>query len=272
MSILAVLIVTVALFVFGSFIMVAMNLKNVSVLLNDKMDVMVYLQPQARVDTLEEVKNTLTNIQGVRKIQFISKEEAWEKFSANYSGLELQGVVDENPLPDAFRVSMEDIDYIEVLVSKVNGLDGVDEVRYGKDTAEKMKQLIFLINLVGLILVAILFFATLLIVVNTIRLTIMARQNEIDIMLLVGATRSFISLPFIIEGLIIGAIGGILSVAAMIMTYSAVLLNIREKLVFIPLALTENDLITVYFMVVFFGLILGAIGSSLSVNRAIKLE
>jgi len=273
MSLLAILIVTVALFVFGSFIMVAMNLKNVSVLLNDKLDVMVYMDAGAKVDSLERIKNTLQNTQGVRKIEFISKEEAWDNFRANYSGLEMeQGLVDSNPLPDAFRVSMEDIDYIEIMVSKVQSMGGVDEIRYGKDTAEKMKQLIFLINVVGLVLVAILFFATLLIVVNTIKLTIMARQNEIDIMLLVGATRSFISLPFIIEGLIIGAIGGILSVLAMIMTYSAVVHNIKEKLVFIPLALTENDLITVYFMVIFFGLILGSIGSSLSVNRAIRLE
>jgi len=272
MSLLAVLIVTVALFVFGTFIMVAMNLKNVSLLLNDKLDVMVYMKSDAKVDLLDQVKRQLQATEGVSKIEFISKEEAWDKFSTNYSGLELNGIVEENPLPDAFRVSMEDIDYIEVLISKMEKYQGIDEIRYGKDNAEKMKQLIFLINVIGLVLVVILFFATLLIVVNTIRLTILVRQEEIDIMSLVGATRAFISLPFVIEGLLIGLMGGVLSVLFMVMTYSAVVLNIKERLVFIPLALTESDLITVYFIVIFFGLILGGIGSSLSVNKAIKIE
>jgi len=145
-------------------------------------------------------------------------------------------------------------------------------VRYGKDLASKMRQLILIIDIVGLSLIAILFFSTLTIVINTIRLTIIARQKEIDVMSLVGATRAFICLPFIIEGLIIGGVGSLLAVGTMVFSYSMIFTYIKEKMVFLPLALVESDLLTVYFIVIFFGLVLGGIGSYLSVNKAIKIE
>jgi len=272
MPLIAVFIVAVTLFVFGSFSMLAMNLKNVSLLMNDKLDIMVYIKSGSKIAELENAKKVITGVTGVKKVQFIPKEEAWQKFKANYSKLELDSHINHNPLPDAFKISVDDMAYLDVVINKIKKIDSVDEIRYGKDLADKMHQLILIIDIVGLSLIAILFFATLTIVINTIRLTIIARQKEIDVMSLVGATRGFICLPFIVEGLIIGGGGGVIAVGSMIFSYSIILNYIKEKMVFIPLSLAEGDLLTVYFVVIFFGLALGGIGSYLSVNKAIKIE
>ncbi len=115
-------------------------------------------------------------------------------------------------------------------------------------------------------------FATLLIVVNTVRLTVLARETDIYIMKLVGATNNFVKWPFIIEGVMIGILGGFFSFLVLKFSYDAVILRISRALPFLPIVSDQRMLTMIYVVMVAGGTALGMVGAYISVSRVLKAE
>jgi cell division transport system permease protein len=178
----------------------------------------VYVTPDASPAERSELERALETTANVKSVDYISKSEALEELGRKVTDtdekIELLGV---NPLPDLFRVTPEDPDQLEVIEESlvVGGkpqLTAVDDVRNREGETDKILSATALVKALAVGLAGLLVFASIALVANTIRLSIFARRREVEVMKLVGATNWFIRWPFVIEGVIVGFLGGLLAV------------------------------------------------------------
>jgi cell division transport system permease protein len=175
----------------------------------------VYLQQGASPAERSEVQSALEGTANVKSVEFISKTEALEELGRKVTDteekLELLGT---NPLPDLFRVTPDDPDQLAVIERSLAEQQpaAVDEVRNREGETDKILSATGLVKALAAGLAALLVFASIALVANTIRLSIFARRREVEVMKLVGATNWFIRWPFVIEGVIVGFFGGLLAV------------------------------------------------------------
>lgn len=271
MSVVSLVTVTVSLVVLGIFLLVIFNLGSTVSSIGSKMEIVAYVDKDIDDYTASTYVLQITRIEGVENVRYISKAEAWEDFRHDFEGrLELQEIMKENPLPNAFVVKVKSPVLVTVVAKKISNVPEIDEVRYSGRLADRFQTLLDAIRLGGLILVVLLILATLLIVVNTIRLTVIARQTDIAIMKLVGATNNFIKWPFMLEGILIGVIGSALSFIILKFSYDMIALQLLKAMPFIPLITSKAELFWIYLGVALTGIALGAIGGYISVNSLLK--
>ncbi|OGC36447.1 hypothetical protein A2311_03030, partial [candidate division WOR-1 bacterium RIFOXYB2_FULL_48_7] len=210
---------------------------------------------------------------GVEKVVYISKAEAWKKLKDDFGEkLSLDLIINDNPLPHTFTIQVRNPDLLSDVAKQVAKVEAVDEVRYSGKLINQMKSLVSAVRVGGISLIVLLSLATLLIVVNTIRLTVIARETDIYIMKLVGATNNFVKWPFIIEGILIGVIGGVSSAFILKFSYEAVAARMMVALPFLPI-ITDFGLLTlIYILVVIGGTALGMLGGYISVSKVLKNE
>jgi cell division transport system permease protein len=175
----------------------------------------VYIDKDANPAERSELQRTLEGTANVKSVEFISKTEALEelgrKVNDTQEALELLGT---NPLPDLYRVTPDDPDQLSVIEGALARRQpaAVDEVRNREGETDKILSATGLVKALAAGLAALLVFASIALVANTIRLSIFARRREVEVMKLVGATNWFIRWPFVIEGVIVGFLGGVLAV------------------------------------------------------------
>ncbi|MEA3494161.1 MAG: permease-like cell division protein FtsX [Candidatus Margulisiibacteriota bacterium] len=273
MSFVAIGIIAVTLVIFGMFILLVINLGNIIGNVSSRMDVAAYVEKDISLESAGALQIKLTNLPGVEKVNFISRTEAWRKFREDFGGkLNLDEVMTSNPLPHTYTIKVKTPEYVPILAKRLSKFDEITEIRYSGQLIDQIKTLMDAVRLGGSVLIILISFATLLIVVNTIRLTVLARETEIYIMKLVGATNSFVKWPFIIEGVMIGVVGGGLSFLALKFSYDAVFLRISTALPFLPLVSDQRLLTMVYLVMIFGGTALGMIGAYVSVSKVLKAE
>ena len=233
----AVTIVTIAIAILiaSSF---ALFFINANVIVNSwkrGIRIMVYLKPNSSEMKIGDIKSKIEGMSGVDKVRFISKKEALERLKSQMKRQSsLLDDLQDNPLPDAFEVRLTDDfqnkDKVETLAARLESLSPVGEVEYGQVWLGRFTNILNLFRLTGYAMGALFFVATVLIVANTIRLVLYSRREEIEIMRLVGATDGFIRAPFYIEGVIQGALGGIIGLAALFILYIFILSNVDKGL------------------------------------------
>jgi cell division transport system permease protein len=237
----------------------------------------VYLKETATAADRAEVRQTIESTANVKSVEFISKAAALERAKeknpkAFEEGAELLGV---NPLPDSFRVTPEDPERIGVIVEELQpggtpALAAIDEVRDREEDTDKILSATGLVKILTAGLAGLLLFASIALIANTIRLSIFARRREVEVMRLVGATNWFIRWPFVIEGVIVGFFGGVLSV---------LLLTIAKETFIDPLSdrfalLAAPDTIDFPLLVVLLMLaciLVSAIGSGITLRRFLRV-
>jgi cell division transport system permease protein len=237
----------------------------------------VYLKETATEADRAEVRQALESTANVKSVEFISKVEALERAKekspkAFEEGAELLGA---NPLPDSFRVTPEDPDRIDVIVEGLQPggtpeLAPIDEVRDREEDTDKILSATGLVKILTAGLAALLLFASVALIANTIRLSIFARRREVEVMKLVGATNWFIRWPFVIEGVIVGFLGGVLAV---------LLLTIAKETFIDPLSdrfalLAAPDTIDFPLLVVLLMLaciLVSALGSGITLRRFLRV-
>jgi cell division transport system permease protein len=197
--------------------------------------IMVYLKSDSSEIKVSDIKNKIESMKGVKDVRFISKKEALERLKEQMKRQSsLLDDLQENPLPDAFEVRLTDDfqnqDNVETLATRLESFSQVDEVEYGQVWLGRFTNILNLFRLTGYAMGALFFGATVLIVANTIRLVLYSRREEVEIMRLVGATDRFIRAPFYIEGLIQGALGGIIGLAALFVLFMLISSNVDKSL------------------------------------------
>jgi len=236
--------------------------------------IMAYLKPGISESDLPDIKHNIQKMYGVEKVRFISKKEALETLKKQMQHQSsILTDLNENPLPDAFEIRMiassQSWEKVESLSKKIEALSSVDEVEYGKRWLSRFENIFNLFRLAGFSLGAVFFIATIFIVANTIRLILYARREELDIMRLVGASSAFIKIPFYIEGIIIGLLGGMLGLGILFIAFSIISANINHdfatglfQLRFLPVGSS--------FLIIFCSMLVGWIGCYLSLKQFLR--
>ena len=216
MSLASVTVLMACLIIMGAGIMIYFNINNVVDKVQSQNVVMVYVADDASEDETTQIGTSLKGISNVESCEFVPKEVAFQEQIQSMGGdAALFEGFDEIPLPDAYKVTVKDLSQFETTVSQIKQINKVDSVRENSDLASKLLSLRHAVSIVSVGLVVMLFLVALFIISNTIRITMFSRKLEISIMKAVGATNWFIRWPFMIEGMILGTISGIVSLGVL---------------------------------------------------------
>jgi len=271
MMFVSIVTITISLIVFGVYLVVYANIHNIAELVSSKMEISVYLKEGLTKREISDLVEEWQALPSVKSANFVDKKSAWKKFQQNFKTIDLADIQNKNPLPHAIRVHVKESKSIKPLSVQFLGKKKyVDDVRYSGKIAERIEVFSRFTRYTGIVLVGLLTIATLFIIINTIRLTVMARHTEIEIMQLVGATDTFIRWPFIIEGLIIGVIGATFAVGFLKSSYVFVGLRFQEHIPFFPVLFDGAVLNKIFVGVGIFGPFLGIVGAYLSISKSLK--
>ena len=198
MSWIVVSTMVVALSVLGGFWLMINDLNTLTKSVGSQMEVTAFLKDGT---PLETYVNEAKGIPSVTEVNLVTKEEAWSSLQSDLKNeMSFESMNDENPLPDAVRVSVASAEQVASVADRLKAMENTEEVSYGYALVERLQEVTQVIRLIGLVITVILGIATVAIIVNTIHLAVSSRQNEIEIMRLVGASHWFIRIPFILEG------------------------------------------------------------------------
>lgn len=273
MSLASVTVLMACLIIMGAGIMIYFNINNVVDKVQSQNVVMVYVADDASEDETTQIGTSLKGISNVESCEFVPKEVAFQEQIQSMGGdAALFEGFDEIPLPDAYKVTVKDLSQFENTVSQIKQINKVDSVRENSDLASKLLSLRHAVSIVSVGLVIMLFLVALFIISNTIRITMFSRKLEISIMKAVGATNWFIRWPFMIEGMILGTISGIVSLGVLWGLYV-----VAEKVFAQTLSLIGFSLVPfsgywwqILLVFVAIGLFTGGFGSLVSMAKYLK--
>lgn len=203
--------VTVLLFLFGVSLQASWQLEGLLNQFGSQLEVSVYLDTGVQAETLKPV---VAAIPGVADTQAISKEAAWTALMKDLGVSDINGAtkqLDGNPLVDQLKVKARSSQEMPIVAQKLAKVEGVDEVQYVDEAVQRVAQLNRGLSWVSLTVTTLLTLTAIAVITTTIRLIVMARKREIEVMQLVGATATWIYLPFILQGITFGLAGAVLS-------------------------------------------------------------
>lgn len=232
--------------------------------------VMAYADMGLDDETLAEIKEEIEDTKNVAEVEFRSKEELLEKYKTDHDmGDLLEDLEADNPLPDTYIIHFTDLEKFDQTVKAIEGIDGLDEIDYKSTMAKMLTSARKTVFTVGIGIVALLLLVSLFIIVNTIKLTVYSRRLEIYIMRSVGATRRFIRFPFVVEGITLGALAGGITYGMIYGIYALIVRFVKFSDNFTPVSF-ETVWWQLLVGVVGVGVVIGMIGSSISMSRYLK--
>ena len=274
MSISSIFAVTITLLLIGVIGILALNVQDMSSSIEE--GVRIYVKLERDIDSAREqaIGDEIKNIKGVEKVTFFTKDEELDKLidKQGEDGARLfESYRDDNPLGAAYEVEAKDASKLANISDKISGIAGVNTVNYGGESTQDMVKTLQTIRTGGTIVA--LAVVALFMIANTIKITITARQTEISIMRMVGASNWYIRIPFMLEGMLIGLIGAIIPVIVLVFGYGMIydyvggmfmsaMLSLKEPMPFIR----DFSLILVAL-----GAGVGLVGSFVSIRRFLKI-
>lgn len=249
----------------GIFVLFTLNIQSLVSHVRDKVSIEVFIENGIAQDSLTVLQQAIQSIKGVSSTRFISPDKALERFKTEFGSDPLE-ILGENPLPASFQVQIRS-EYrtsrdIEKIAQGIQALAHVDDVVYHGTLIQTIDRYSRIVWIVDIVLVIIVFFASILLVSNTLRLILLAQKENIEIMCLIGATRHFIRRPYLIQGILQGFMGGV--IAALLIWMTVKLLS-----AFFPHILSFPS----YSFLVLIGVatLLGFFGSWLGLQRFLKV-
>lgn len=268
--------ISAVLIILGIVLIMVLSINNLVSETTNKFDeLQVFLEDDLEIEELDNIEKNIKATEGVVSAVFLSKDKALEDFKKDWgeNASLLEGLY-SNPLQNSYVIKLKDIEYADKVVDKVNELEGVDEVKYYKDIIDKMVVVGNYVQGGGIIIIAILILVSIFIISNTIKITVTARKREVNIMKYVGATNGYIRGPFIVEGVLFGLIGAIISILIVNYGYKYFFNTISNELYVLftvylvpPKALLKD--ISIIFGVI--GMGIGALGSMVSLKRFLNV-
>ena len=269
--------ITLALLIVSLFLLVFVNLESAAENWSERVQVTVYFDKDLSGQEQSAFREKISALAGVSRVSYVSRDEALKRFKSRLRGQEtlLEGVRSE-VLPTSFEIALKrsyrETASVEEFVTKLKKIPGITEVQYGEEWVRRFNSFLNFIRLLGALLGGFLVIAVVFIVSNTIKLTIYSRRDELEVMSLVGATRFFISAPFLLEGVIQGLAGSVISLVLLFGLYEGFLHNAGSFITFNPAASGLSFLPAEYvFGLLLAGAVLGFIGSLTSLKRFINV-
>ena len=260
---LSLLVTSISLFLLSLFAYVTVNLYHFLNILDEKIEIIAFLEENADYTAL---RSNILNINGVREVIYVSSDQALKDLQAELQDTEeVLSVFEANPLPASLRIKLlskfRNAQGLKEISSKVMLLRGIRETIYGGELVDQLKRITNVITGFDIGLLLIIIFSVVFVIFQTIKLTIFARATEIDIMKLVGASNSFIAIPFTFEGIVQGVLGGFIAFILTVVT-DRVAVSFLSNVYFPQGYFFLGSLVC--------GLIFGTFGSSLALRKFLK--
>ena len=239
-----------------------------------KVEITVYLKtdPDPSQTQIDALQTQILGWPEVKSSVFVSKQDALDRLKKDFAdNPEILEGLTGNPLPASFEIALVDPQAVDKVAARFDGNSIVDEVRYGKEIADKLFSFTSQFRNFLLGFIVLLGVVSVLLISNTIRLSIFARKREVEIMKLVGATNWFIRWPFIIEGVTVGLIGAVLAAVVVLVLNSFLIGRISTSLTFMTVPLDAVPYVAVTAILLAVGVVIGALGSGLGLRRFLKV-
>jgi cell division transport system permease protein len=268
----AVSTVTVLLFLFGMSLQASWQLDSLVNQFGSQLEVSVYLETGVQA---EDLKPLVRQMPEVTAVTSIPKEEAWGELVKDLGLSDIRGASEQlngNPLVDQMTVKARRSEDVPVLADKLKRVQGVEEVKYVDEAVKRLSQLNQGLNWVSLGITSLLTFTALAVINTTIRLIVMARRREIEVMQLVGATDGWIYLPFILQGLVLGGVGAMIAWGMIVGIQGFISQFLAQQPEFIQfltqgMTLTANETLALPLMLLGLGGTVGFLGSLFAVRQ-----
>ncbi|MBQ6836315.1 MAG: permease-like cell division protein FtsX [Clostridia bacterium] len=273
MSFAAMSVLAACILITGSFTLVAYNIGVMIEDLESQNEIAVYIDDTVPREEAIKLEYQLKKIDNVDTIEFVPKEDAFEDYLEELGddAYIIEDLREDNPLRDGYKITMKDISLHGETVKEISDIAGVGETISRKDISDKLLQIKNVVNAISMALIALLGAVSLFIVANTVRLALFYRREEIAIMKMVGATNSFIRMPFVVEGTIIGFLSGVVSYYAQYFVYKYITDKLIAGASFIEVVPFDAFSGTLFATVTFAGIVIGLIGSVFTIQKFMKV-
>lgn len=278
----SVLTVSACLFILGIVFCIVANVRSFTDNLDSSLGVIAFLDEGTTDEAAKALAEQIRAMDNVKEVNYVSADQAWTDFKS-MMGFESQFGEDtitkldeDNPLADSasLQVYLEDASGQGDLVAKLEKIPQVRRVRYSAETADVLSSLSQMVTVVGFSLILLLVLIAILLISNTIKLSVFVRRKEIGIMKYIGATNSFVKIPFIVEGVIIGVFGAIIPSVILYFSYAAVLNILVSQFTFTNL-FNFIDVNTIIFQLIPLflgvGILVGILGSAFSLQKYLRV-
>ena len=268
----SILAITAMMLILGLFFVAFVNVNLFATSIEKDYNVIqIYLKDGNKQEVNDAVKASLEGMNGVDEVTYVSKDEALLTLKERWgdNGYLLDNLP-KNPLPDSYTVYVEDKDAANSLAEAALTIEGVDDVVYYRDTIEKLAQISHFIEVGSIIAMAFLVIVSIIIVANTIKLTVFNREKEIGIMKYLGATDWFVRAPFVWCGIIVGAVSALIATGLVHLIYTKIIELVGTDIArIISVTMVPADYLTKNLLVIFLclGISIGVVGSIISIRR-----
>lgn len=237
-------------------------------------EIRVSIKDNLDKSSIENIKNDLNNIKGIKSIQFKNKETMLNDMKSSWGedAYLLEGL--ENPLDDCYIVTLENSEYIDSVSNKISTLSNIKDIEYHEDVIDNFIKVSDSIRNFGSILIIFLMLICLVIISNTIKTRVYSKKEEIEIIKYVGGSDSFIKMPFIVEGFTIGIIGSAIALFTCVYMYKYIIENISKAISFMNnnMMIQVSDITILLALTLFItGITIGVVGSIISVKKHLKV-
>lgn len=273
MSFASVTIIIACLIVMGSFTLLDINVNNIIDDIGNQNQILAYVdESMSAQDASAKLQTKIASIDNVADVEFVSRTEAKNNFMEKYDESLMEGIDDE-VFRHRFVVQLTDLSQMAQTQAAISEVDGIVKVNAPIDYADKFISVRNVVSVVSLPLIVILVFVSLFIMSNTIKLATFGRREEIAIMKMVGASNSFIRCPFVVEGLILGVVGGGLAFLAQWGLYTALESKITSSLAISFVNIVPFSELWPFVLAVFMavGVIVGAFGGAIAIRNYLKV-
>ena len=273
MSFASVTIIIACLIVMGSFTLLDININQIIDDIGDQNQILAYVdEDMTAQEASAKLQTKLESLDNVASVEFVSRSEARESFMEKYDESLMEGIDDE-VFRHRFSIQLIDLSLMDETKAEIEDVDGIVKVNAPPEFADKFISVRNVISIVSLALIVILGFVSLFIMSNTIKLATYGRREEIAIMKMVGASNSFIRCPFIVEGLVLGVVGGGLAFLAQWGLYAALEAKIVESLGISFVEIVPFAQVWPFVLITFLavGILVGAVGGVIAIRNYLKV-
>lgn len=271
MSIASVCVLISCLVLTGSAVLFSMNVTNLVDKISDNNETTVYLKDEISKVEAVYIGRDILKLKNVTEAKYFPKDEALADFKSTLGEEVFDNMKNDNPLPDAYKVTMKDLSKYDKTVKQILKIDGVEKISSQKELARKLSSINDLVRILSIAIVLALGVISLFIISNTIRATMHSRRFEISIMKSVGATDSFVRIPFVVEGMVIGFIASLISTIALVFLYDGIM-EIVVNLIHIAAIPFSQLFWYVAGAFVLAGVVIGALSGFISIRKYLKKE
>ena len=278
----AITTVAITLFIVGVFAVIVYDIQGITSSIKSQVELRVYLKDEISEELKEYIEQAIIGWKETESVEYVSKDMALERFKKQMEGSDILKEIEGNPLPASFDITLnnpEKIDQVELRFYDRDGnfIEGVDDVIYERKVVKPLFAITTIIGTIAFLIIIALLLAAIVLIFNTIRLSIYARRKEIEVMKLVGATNWFVRIPFLFEGFFEGFAGSIISIILLYFICNFLLIKGERAIVDImrikELAIvgSGNVMLYVYVGVLVLGGLIGILSSIIALRRYVKV-